>query len=91
MHRARSGRSRRPGRRGGAPTPSVPALKQAKPALPAGRKQLTLNFKVGDFDGFLSRLKAKGATVSRTEDHEYGRFGWVEDLEGNTVEFWQPK
>jgi predicted enzyme related to lactoylglutathione lyase len=27
---------------------------------------------------------------ARTDDSEYGKFGWVMDPEGNKVELWQP-
>jgi predicted enzyme related to lactoylglutathione lyase len=50
-----------------------------------------LNFQVDDLDGVLNNLKAAGVTVDpKTEDHEYGRFGWFEDPVGNRVELWQP-
>jgi predicted enzyme related to lactoylglutathione lyase len=50
-----------------------------------------LNFQVDDLDGVLEKLKAAGATVDpKTQDYEYGRFGWFEDPEGNRVELWQP-
>lgn len=70
---------------------AVFSIKQAKPALPAGRSQFMVNFKVGDFDGIVDRLKSEGVAVERTQDHEYGRFGWIKDLEGNPIEFWQAK
>ncbi|MFN9451844.1 MAG: VOC family protein, partial [Rubrivivax sp.] len=28
--------------------------------------------------------------LDKTDDSEYGKFGWVMDPEGNTVELWQP-
>jgi predicted enzyme related to lactoylglutathione lyase len=50
-----------------------------------------LNFQVDDLDGVLEKLKAAGVTVDpKTEDYEYGRFGWFVDPEGNRVELWQP-
>ena len=42
------------------------------------------------------RRNAGAAACSRrggrrpVEDHEYGRFGWFTDPEGNRVELWQP-
>jgi predicted enzyme related to lactoylglutathione lyase len=33
-----------------------------------------------------------GADVDEhVEDHEYGKFGWVTDPEGNRIELWQPR
>ena len=28
--------------------------------------------------------------LEKTDDSEYGKFGWVMDPEGNKVELWQP-
>jgi predicted enzyme related to lactoylglutathione lyase len=28
--------------------------------------------------------------VGEVEEHEYGRFGWFIDPDGNKVELWQP-
>jgi predicted enzyme related to lactoylglutathione lyase len=50
-----------------------------------------LNFQVDDLDGVLAKLKAAGAVIDpKTEDYDYGRFGWFVDPEGNRVELWQP-
>jgi len=50
-----------------------------------------LNFQVDDLDGVLEKLKAAGVVVDpKTEDYEYGRFGWFVDSEGNRVELWEP-
>jgi predicted enzyme related to lactoylglutathione lyase len=35
--------------------------------------------------------RAEGCQVlEKTDDSEYGKFGWVMDPEGNKVELWQP-
>ncbi len=31
-----------------------------------------------------------GIFLEKTDDSEYGKFGWVVDPEGNKVELWQP-
>jgi predicted enzyme related to lactoylglutathione lyase len=50
-----------------------------------------LNFQVDDLDGVLDRLSSAGVVVDpKREEHEYGRFGWFTDPEGNRVELWQP-
>ena len=50
-----------------------------------------LNYRVDDLDGLLERLRADGVQVDdRREDHEYGRFAWVMDPEGNRIELWEP-
>jgi predicted enzyme related to lactoylglutathione lyase len=50
-----------------------------------------LNFRVDDLDRVLAELRQDGVDViDRVEEHEYGRFGWIVDPEGNHVELWQP-
>jgi predicted enzyme related to lactoylglutathione lyase len=50
-----------------------------------------LNFRVGDLDRVLGELRQEGVEVlDKVEEHEYGRFGWIVDPEGNRVELWQP-
>ena len=50
-----------------------------------------LNFQVDDLDALLDNLAAAGVAVDpKREAHEYGRFGWFTDPEGNRVELWQP-
>jgi len=55
-------------------------------------QQAMLNFRVGDLDAMLAQLRAKGANVDAEaqEMEGVGRFGWVNDPEGNRVELWQP-
>ncbi len=50
-----------------------------------------VNYRVDDLDAVLAALRNEGVTVDQhVEDHEYGRFGWVTDPEGNRIELWQP-
>lgn len=50
-----------------------------------------VNYRVDDLDGMLDRLRAAGVPVDdHIEEHEYGRFGWAFDPEGNRLELWQP-
>ncbi len=51
-----------------------------------------LNFRVRDLDAMLDQLRDKGADVSaQIQDMPgVGRFGWVNDPEGNRIELWQP-
>jgi catechol 2,3-dioxygenase-like lactoylglutathione lyase family enzyme len=56
-----------------------------------GGRWAMVNLRVDDLDAVRDRLRAEGAVVDeRTEDLEYGRFGWFTDPEGNRVELWQP-
>jgi predicted enzyme related to lactoylglutathione lyase len=56
-----------------------------------GPQQTMLNFRVDDLDTLLDQLGASGVRIDpKREDHEYGRFAWIWDTEGNRVELWQP-
>lgn len=50
-----------------------------------------INYRVADLAALLAALRAEGCQVlDKTDDSEYGKFGWVIDPEGNKVELWQP-
>lgn len=50
-----------------------------------------VNYRVEDLDALLQALRDEGCHVmEKTDDSEYGKFGWVIDPEGNKVELWQP-
>lgn len=50
-----------------------------------------INYRVDDLDGILERLRQAGGPVDdQVDEHEYGRFGWAVDPEGNRLELWQP-
>jgi len=50
-----------------------------------------INYRVEDLAGLLEALREEGCDVlDKTDDSEYGKFGWVMDPEGNKVELWQP-
>lgn len=56
-----------------------------------GDAQVMLNYRVDDLDAILERLRAEGVEVlDEREEAEYGRFGWIIDLDGNRVELWEP-
>jgi len=51
-----------------------------------------INYRVDDLAALLEALRAEGCNVlEKTDDSEYGKFGWVIDPEGNKVELWQPQ
>jgi predicted enzyme related to lactoylglutathione lyase len=57
-----------------------------------GPAPFMVNYRVRDLDAMLAQLRSAGAQVEdRIEDHDYGRFGWAVDPEGNRFELWQPK
>jgi predicted enzyme related to lactoylglutathione lyase len=50
-----------------------------------------VNYRVADLHALLAALRAEGCDVlDKTDESEYGKFGWVMDPEGNKVELWQP-
>jgi predicted enzyme related to lactoylglutathione lyase len=50
-----------------------------------------INFRVHDLQALLAALRAEGCDVdAKVEESEYGKFGWVQDPEGNRIELWQP-
>jgi predicted enzyme related to lactoylglutathione lyase len=55
------------------------------------RSTFMVNYRVDDLAALLQALRDEGCDVlEKTDDAEYGKFGWVMDPEGNKVELWQP-
>ena len=49
-----------------------------------------VNYRVADLAALLQALRDEGCQVlDKSEDSDYGKFGWVIDPEGNKVELWQ--
>jgi predicted enzyme related to lactoylglutathione lyase len=56
-----------------------------------GKSTFMVNDRVEDLTALLKALREEGCNVlERTDDSEYGKFGWVIDPEDNKVELWQP-
>ena len=54
-------------------------------------KQFMINFRVENLDELLKALREEGVHVfEKTEEYDYGKFGWILDPEGNKIELWQP-
>jgi catechol 2,3-dioxygenase-like lactoylglutathione lyase family enzyme len=50
-----------------------------------------VNYRVAELHPLLKALRAEGCQVlDKTDESEYGKFGWVMDPEGNKVELWEP-
>lgn len=55
-------------------------------------QQSMVNYRVDDLDALLEKLQAAGVEIDpKRENHEFGRFAWIVDPEGNRVELWEPK
>jgi len=50
-----------------------------------------INLVVDDLDAALKNVEAAGGQViPEKEEHDFGRFGWIVDPDGNRVELWEP-
>lgn len=50
-----------------------------------------INLVVDDLDAALAKVRAGGGEViPEKEEHDFGRFGWMVDPDGNRVELWEP-
>jgi catechol 2,3-dioxygenase-like lactoylglutathione lyase family enzyme len=50
-----------------------------------------VNYRVEKLAPLLAALRAEGCNVDeRSDDSEYGKFGWVFDPDGNKIELWEP-
>lgn len=55
------------------------------------KSNFMVNYRVENLEAVLQALRDEGCEVlEKTDDSEYGKFGWVMDPEGNKVELWQP-
>ena len=63
---------------------------EGEPYAPS-KAPFMVNYRVADLHALLLALRAEGCNVlDKTDDSEYGKFGWVIDPEGHKVELWQP-
>ena len=76
----------------GKPTGGTTAWSIASESSDQFSRPFMVNYRVADLHGLIAALKAEGCNVvDKTDDSEYGKFGWVIDPEGNKVELWEPK
>ncbi len=55
------------------------------------KKDFMFNYRVENLTELLATLKAEGVTViDKIEEYEYGKFGWIVDLDGTKIELWEP-
>lgn len=54
-------------------------------------KQFMQNFRVENLEKLLEKFKVeKVQVIGEMESHDYGKFAWILDLEGNKIELWEP-
>jgi predicted enzyme related to lactoylglutathione lyase len=67
-----------------------PFAKDTTYFLPS-EKSFMINYQVENLKELLDTLRSEGVTVlAETEESEFGKFGWIIDLDGNKIELWQP-
>lgn len=49
-----------------------------------------INFVVEDLDAYCEILMTKGVAIQKNEASEFGKFAWIEDLDKNKIELWEP-
>lgn len=55
------------------------------------KSSFMMNFCVENLEELLKALRAEGVQVDdKVESHDYGKFGWIMDPEGNRIELWEP-
>lgn len=56
-----------------------------------GRAPFMINYRVRDLGRMLEQLRAGGVEVdAKTEESDFGKFGWCVDPDGNRIELWEP-
>jgi len=56
-----------------------------------GTSTFMVNYRVADLHALVQALRQEGCQVlDKTEESEFGKFGWVMDPEGNKIELWEP-
>jgi len=55
------------------------------------KSSFMINYRAADLAALLQALRDEGCNVlDKTDDSQYGKFGWVVDPDGNKIELWQP-
>ncbi|RZJ82515.1 MAG: VOC family protein [Chryseobacterium sp.] len=58
--------------------------------LEPSAKEFMQNFRVENLDRLVAQLRSEGVTfVGEPEAHDYGKFAWIMDPEGNKIELWE--
>jgi len=56
-----------------------------------GSSTFMMNYRVENLDALLEALSKEGVEIDpHRENHEFGRFAWIIDPEGNRIELWEP-
>ena len=64
---------------------------ESSPYFNPSQANFMVNYRVEDLHSVLDALRSEGCDVdAKTEESEFGKFGWVMDPDGNRVELWEP-
>ena len=56
-----------------------------------GTASFMINYRVDNLRKVLDQLRKEGVQVDdKIEESEFGKFGWIQDPEGNRIELWEP-
>ena len=64
------------------------AIVPAKEELPYGNRGVMINYKVNDYDAFISKLVKVGVTIEKRRGEGQSKFSYISDPEGNPIELW---
>ncbi|TXT21083.1 MAG: hypothetical protein FD134_2768 [Gallionellaceae bacterium] len=57
----------------------------------AADQEFMVNYRVRGLDALLAQLETDGIPqVKPLEEYDYGRFAWVNDVDGHRIELWEP-
>ncbi|GAK88569.1 glyoxalase/Bleomycin resistance protein/dioxygenase family protein [Nonlabens ulvanivorans] len=56
-----------------------------------GDQEFMINYRVDDLVSLMEQLKKSGVQIAGAiEEFDYGKFGWIIDIDGRKVELWEP-
>ncbi|GAK75154.1 VOC family protein [Nonlabens ulvanivorans] len=56
-----------------------------------GNQEFMINYRVDDLVKLIEQLKDAGVEIAgEIEEFDYGKFGWIIDIDGRKVELWEP-
>ncbi|MGJ8683303.1 MAG: VOC family protein [Nonlabens sp.] len=67
------------------------AFKNDTTYLDPKNQEFMINYKVNDLVRLLEQLKQAGVEMAgEMQEFDYGKFGWIIDIDGRKVELWEP-
>lgn len=66
-------------------------FKQGDEYFLPSKKELMINYRVKNLEGFVEQFKANGVTIlDSIATYDFGKFIHIMDAEGNKIELWEP-